>query len=478
MRLFTLLQFCLLLVQTHGFASYLLTKGGCWTELSAGEAIMGASVLGVEEQDKTHGFHISVDGIAQPNDNQFAMDESELPKKLSLQLVSSQDLPSQLQDYQWVMDIVEPDDEHSQEDQPSASFVNGGCENSKRIAGRAIKKVELTIHSLPVTIVAGWAPGHEAVKLVPTLSFVAKSTTTRGRDNNAVETNQHDATVATALKNGALEHQESTKRIVIAVDEVQSNADSTTGWANALVSPDGCQMQDFDEMHSFLQKHQLTLDSDKEYPLVLQKKEGSVPAQATLKFKDNASSLALPKAYQLVLHTSLGTSFEQGLCNDQRRILIHRDASNIHEPWPALVIHETSNPIIISGLLSDAGDDPSIKTIHRISTTFEWSDDPQSIVDGKNRVETTLQRQIHRQAGVKRNIGNERAVPADIRHHAHGESRQKKYYNDKGHRHGFVGGTSWYLGMLVLLAGPCFILPLCLHFSQTSRRKGRISKAN
>lgn len=484
---------------SHGFASYLLTKGGCWTELAQGEAIMGASVLSVDEQQDealSHGFdiHVVASHDDQPplvinNDSQqhqITIDASQLPKTLSLQLLPRQALPAPLQDYQWVMDILASEHEESP---ATAFFINGACDNKKRVAGRTFDKVELTIRSLPTTIVAGWAPGHEAVKLVPSLVFVAA-------EGDVHESMAMAAAAAAAAEsdaaNVATNHIDeeppaaaatTTKRHVISVDDL------ATPEIKVLLSPEACRVEQLADAAYLLQKHSFVVSTSKEYTLALDETSSSVVSQAVLKFKeqggDEPPPPPPPTAYQIVLQSSQGASFENGSCESKSRVLIKRDAGNRQEPWPALVVHDATKPIFVTGLLSIPNETTSgQQTVVYRTKPLTLNVDPQKLVDSRHHVEATIQRQIHRQAGVKRELGNERAVPSGKEHdqHANHDGKYNNNYNKSKqhlHRHGFVGGSSWYIGMLVLLAGPCFVLPLCLHLSQQStRRKGRIRKAN
>lgn len=137
--------------RTQSFATYLLSRSNCWTELSTEEIIMNYRVVSHEESDDPQ-MHIKMVDPIPAGSTTF-------PTKVALQVVT--DNPdTNNRDYQYVMEV----------NGTGASFVGGSCEENRRIAGRAREMVELTLTSaVPVKVWAGWAAGHEQVRLTPEL---------------------------------------------------------------------------------------------------------------------------------------------------------------------------------------------------------------------------------------------------------------------------------------------------------------------
>jgi hypothetical protein len=135
----------------RSFATYLLSRSNCWTDLSTDEVIMNHRVISHEESDDPM-MHIQLVGGPLPAGTTF-------PTKVALQVLTEN--PSTNRDYQYVMEV----------NGTGAAFAGGSCEMDRRIAGRAKDIVELTLTdaSAPVTVWAGWAAGHEAVRLTPEL---------------------------------------------------------------------------------------------------------------------------------------------------------------------------------------------------------------------------------------------------------------------------------------------------------------------
>ncbi|GAX09709.1 hypothetical protein FisN_19Lh178 [Fistulifera solaris] len=134
---------------TRSFATYLLSRSNCWTDLSTDEVIMNHRVVSHEESDDPM-MHIQLVGGPLPAGTTF-------PTKVALQVLTEN--PSTNRDYQYVMEV----------NGTGAAFVGGSCDMDRRIAGRAKDIVELTLKDAraSVTVWAGWAAGHEAVRLTP-----------------------------------------------------------------------------------------------------------------------------------------------------------------------------------------------------------------------------------------------------------------------------------------------------------------------
>lgn len=158
----------------HAFASYLLSKSNCWTELSTDEVIMNHAVVAAAESDDPH-MQIQVVQIDGSNtvftivDHRIAVPS--FPITVPLRLATSDDSPTN-PDFQWAMDVLEQNGENGASDQRS-TFVNGGCEAKNRVAGRGAKEYVQVIVAQPgATVVAAWATSHEAVRLTPAIEFV------------------------------------------------------------------------------------------------------------------------------------------------------------------------------------------------------------------------------------------------------------------------------------------------------------------
>jgi hypothetical protein len=169
-----LLLFLCLLRRTNGFASYLLGRTGCRTELATDEVIMNNHVEEVHPENAMRIVLTETNVVA--------------PMTLSLQVLP--DTATTL-DYEFVIDILYPEEEGT----PIAQFQGGGCENNKRIASRGKEVVTLNVEKAGnFQLVAGWATSHEAVKLTPVLEIVAKGGTGAGSTvtTNEAEAEEHD----------------------------------------------------------------------------------------------------------------------------------------------------------------------------------------------------------------------------------------------------------------------------------------------
>lgn len=190
---------------TNAFPTYLTSGSGCYKELDVDEVIMNSNVVSYEDQlsDSTKPkMNIVVNGHV-PKQIQIQQQQQQgdsatsttsgggilqlsyFPINLNLQVLPdmtisgntlSQQMKEAIADYQYIIDIIQPPDDNSAEDgPPDASFDDGGmCERKHRISGRGQKDSVSIICSntlVPVKLVAGWAAGHEAVKLTPMLTI-------------------------------------------------------------------------------------------------------------------------------------------------------------------------------------------------------------------------------------------------------------------------------------------------------------------
>jgi len=151
------------------FANNLVETGiGCMMELATDEVIMNEEVKPPEESDFPR-MHLAV------------LDENDKPiesatykydptvTKIKIAFVNPYTTSEFNEDLQYVIDVEGPT-----EDSRAAEFVAGGCDNNKRVAGRLLSSqsaVELQINdpTAKLKLWAGWATGHNAVRLVPDL---------------------------------------------------------------------------------------------------------------------------------------------------------------------------------------------------------------------------------------------------------------------------------------------------------------------
>jgi hypothetical protein len=165
----------------NAFPAYMLSgSSGCQLDLDTSEVIMNQLVVSAEHSDDPH-MHIAVQGHV-PDDNRRIVvsdDSSSLPQSMTLQVVTS---TPHIQDYQF---IVEVDPEYGH-------FVNGGCDDHRRIAGRNKDSVTLVVTRSGATVWAGWSMGHEAVRLTPALTFITMEDHDHEQKEHEHDIHEHD----------------------------------------------------------------------------------------------------------------------------------------------------------------------------------------------------------------------------------------------------------------------------------------------
>lgn len=129
----------------HAYPDYLLTRSSCWTELNTDEVIMNFPVVSVAESD---------DPLMQ-----ITMKDDTVGVKTTN--------PKTDKDYQYVIDVIAGD----------CSFPNGGCDGNRRATGRSKDIVPIQIKG-KCQLQAGWAAGHEAVRLTPVVEIGGAPTDT------------------------------------------------------------------------------------------------------------------------------------------------------------------------------------------------------------------------------------------------------------------------------------------------------------
>ena len=206
-----LLLCCLLLLEhrfqqypvADAFATYLLGNMGCMTDLSTDEVIMNSQV--VSATDSSHPkVHLAL-ASEQPNDeaNLRVEDSTKIyvtpppppnDKVVLIDLRLNTEDYADLKDVQFVVDVESGSEDG--ESTSSASLINGQCDDNKRVAARGHDTVTLklstddAIATEPVRVWAGWATGHEAVRLTPVLEFYIVSSS--GNHNDAPTTSESD----------------------------------------------------------------------------------------------------------------------------------------------------------------------------------------------------------------------------------------------------------------------------------------------
>jgi len=156
------------------FATYLISKSNCWTELSTDEVIMNFPVVAAADSDdpemqimvandNNNGDTSSSDTFLSVVNGQIAVPS--FPATVPLRVATSAGSKTD-PDFQWAMDILDG----------SGTFINGGCEAKNRVAGQSSKEfVQVVVDQSGATVVAAWATSHEAVRLTPVVEFVLAS---------------------------------------------------------------------------------------------------------------------------------------------------------------------------------------------------------------------------------------------------------------------------------------------------------------
>eukprot|EP00527_Entomoneis_sp_CCMP2396_P001252 CAMPEP_0198152176 /NCGR_PEP_ID=MMETSP1443-20131203/58746_1 /TAXON_ID=186043 /ORGANISM="Entomoneis sp., Strain CCMP2396" /LENGTH=180 /DNA_ID=CAMNT_0043818105 /DNA_START=232 /DNA_END=774 /DNA_ORIENTATION=- len=173
----------------RGFATYMLSSGGCYIELDSDEVIMNNRVEAVVANPSLEivvvspETGVSIKSGSSPSDPQtIILDDSahSFPLEVQLKVLptppSSSPRPSGpvRYSYEFILQL----DETSK-----AVFEHGACDGDKRVAGRSFdSRATFSINSpTEVTVVQGaWTAGHAAVKLLQGLKFVPASAAASG----------------------------------------------------------------------------------------------------------------------------------------------------------------------------------------------------------------------------------------------------------------------------------------------------------
>jgi len=178
-------------IVVDAFASYMVQNIGCMTDLSTDEVIMNAPVVAAAQSDHPEVY------LKLANEVDAAKVESiegktkywiDTNAKHHPDHVYEDAILIELQlDYD---DTVLKDLQFLVEASFGASMVGGQCDDEKRIAARTHDKVTLklpTTTTVPIQVWAGWATGHEQVRLTPVVEFQLKPAAKREEEEEHVE---------------------------------------------------------------------------------------------------------------------------------------------------------------------------------------------------------------------------------------------------------------------------------------------------
>jgi hypothetical protein len=158
---YLLVGYDVMIRRVEAYPDYLLTRSNCWTALSTGEVIMNFPVVSVAQSDDPQ---MRIMEIAMDEGKKAATDNNNNPK-IVLVGVRTTNIKTN-KDYQYVLDVIEGE----------CTFEGGGCDNNRRIGGRAKDIVKVILPNEEgafCTLQAGWAASHEAVRLTPLLDIGA-----------------------------------------------------------------------------------------------------------------------------------------------------------------------------------------------------------------------------------------------------------------------------------------------------------------
>ena len=204
--LLSFLLFTMSVVGIHGFPS-MLTDGrmGCMTDLSTDEVIMNNPVVPFSDSphpDIALGWKHVVGGGGGDEGQTMHTDKEivikEVPFSLRFYLVVPPD--SGARDVQYVVETTV---------QPGVYFENGGCDDKRRVGGKVFGDRGNVWHveqmpTKPIEIWAGWATGHEAVKLTDKI-IVTAATAAAASDGAASDTTT--TTTTTKEETGVIENE-------------------------------------------------------------------------------------------------------------------------------------------------------------------------------------------------------------------------------------------------------------------------------
>jgi hypothetical protein len=288
---FPLLQLLLVLQVpvVHGFATYLLSRSGCLTDLDTTEVIMNYKVLqqpqaqvqAEEEEVDADADHARMQLVLhQPNEKVIQVSRIDststiwidvdvehetptFPMTINLQLLpeNKNAAPSEKNgDYQFVLETALLDENGQAlpvKDNAYSFFPKGSCDKHKRVAGRQAEVVSIVIAKEPppppsstnskggggVAVWAGWAAEHEAVTISTPLYIRLATAETKAAAAAAAKAAAAEAKLAAAAKAAA----EGKAALPAGVLANGATADNNTAWSDFILSDTGCHAIDLSQ---------------------------------------------------------------------------------------------------------------------------------------------------------------------------------------------------------------------------------------
>jgi len=432
---FPLLLLLFIIPSSSAFSSYLLSKANCWTDLSTEEVVMNYPITAAADSDDPR-MQVIVVGhttLENPVPVYTMPENSVFPLKVALQVLT--DHPQTDPDYQWAMEVNGTD----------AHFAEGACDNKRRVAGRAKEMVELTLDSVDsvARVWAGWACGHEAVRLTPVLTIQGKSAA-------SVE-EKETSSVADLLPDYVSEEGCTTYSSLVGGDFEKT----LTGLSD---SKNELSIQDADEVNNIL-----TIGSD-------------------------------DKSWDtMVMHTSKGSSFlgDDKPCSD-------RVALTPQDPWPQLSLSPEARTVVVHAIVSKQKSNGSFEYKRISSLTLEWTPseeekkqdekkqdsvkyaaenvkeieepiDEEEVIEAVKKVNEALQhvdRRHRKIRDIEREKEDETELPV-------AENEKKPIDKEPGPEVGLSPTLgSWLRGLSILLGVNGFLLHICVISSR--KYKGRL----
>jgi hypothetical protein len=305
----------------HGFASYLLSRSNCWTELSTDEVIMNQHVVAA---DASEDASMRVRVKESEDDTTYTLSPTtSFPITLALQVVT--DRIETNSDYQFVLEVNATEGEED-----VVFFENGSCDHHKRVAGRGREIVELTLTAATTAqVYAGWACGHEAVRLTPILNILAAPPSVKKVPENqdiSPETLEFkkEKVPPIVVEDHPQEHKEQEA-------EASPNKQQKQSWDEFVLSEGGCQTIQLSDANIMNTLHQDDVPISQQQTAELYVDHSiadRIPADMTIGLDTTV------EWDRLVLQCNTGATFEASSCQGQRVAVSKGD------PWPKLTIHE------------------------------------------------------------------------------------------------------------------------------------------
>lgn len=174
-----------ILPTADAFASYLLSNVGCMTDLSTDEVIMNSQVVAATESSHPR-VHLML-APEQPNSEaQLRVGDDSIlyvtpappptDKVVLIDLQLNTNDYDDLRDVQFVVDVMDGNADEADTGRGRVRLINGQCDDQRRVAARGNDRVTVQLstegaatvaNTDSIRVWAGWATGHEAVRLTP-----------------------------------------------------------------------------------------------------------------------------------------------------------------------------------------------------------------------------------------------------------------------------------------------------------------------